>query len=126
MWLYRKVPPGCERNRYHEPGPVVLGQMLDPKESEHKVENINIPVLESCNSPCGCSHKDVLALLHLLRALRILNGGDSQSVVRGNPEGAGDYFRGLQGQNYFHSNIMMLFAFITGLAFALMEESNSG
>ena len=126
MWLYRKVPPGSESNRYRELGPVVLGQMLDPKESVRKVESINVPMLESYDSPCGCGHKEVLALLHLSHALRVLNGGGSPSVVRGNPEGSGDYFRGLQGQNYFHNNIMMLFAFITGLAFALMEESNSG
>ncbi|KAB0407232.1 hypothetical protein E2I00_002136, partial [Balaenoptera physalus] len=37
VWLYRKVPPGSESNRYRELGPVVLGQMLDPKEGVRKI-----------------------------------------------------------------------------------------
>ena len=41
------APSHSESNRYQEPGPVVSGQMLDPKESVSKVENINIVFLES-------------------------------------------------------------------------------
>ena len=61
------APPHCESNRYQEPGPAGSGQMLDPKESVSKVENINILFLESNSSLwVGQPQRNVSFCFHLL------------------------------------------------------------
>ena len=71
--------PRSESNRYQ----VVSGQMLDPKESVSKVENINILFLESNSSLwVGKPQRNVSFCFYLLQACRILYSGDLILKVR--------------------------------------------